>query len=75
MNAYRLPFYQRLDLSISKRFGEERSSHWIVGISAFNLLNHKNIAYYQDHLTTNPIHITEVTGLGLTPTIFVQVDF
>lgn len=74
-NAFRLPFYQRLDFSISKRFGDERSSHWIVGVSAFNLTNHKNIAYYQYDLNSNPIHITEVTGLGLTPTIFVQVDF
>ena len=74
-NAYRLPYYQRLDVSISKRFGDETSSHWLVGISAFNLLNHKNIAYYQYDLNSNPVHITEVTGLGLTPTIFVQVDF
>ena len=75
MNAYRLPAYQRLDLSISKRFGDEKSSHWIVGVSAFNLLNYKNIAYYQYDLNSNPVHITEVTGLGLTPTVFVQVDF
>ena len=74
-NAYRLPSYQRLDVSISKRFGDETSSHWLVGISAFNLLNHKNIAYYQYDLNSNPVHITEVTGLGLTPTLFVQVDF
>ena len=73
-NAFRLPYYQRLDLSISKRFGDEHSSHWIIGASAFNLLNHKNIAYYQYDLNSDPIHITEVTGLGLTPTIFVQVD-
>jgi len=75
MNAYRLPSYQRLDASISKRFGEENSSHWLVGVSAFNLLNHTNIAYYQYDLSTDPIHVTEVTGLGFTPTIFVQVDF
>lgn len=73
-NAFRLPYYQRLDLSISKRFGDEHSSHWIVGVSAFNLLNRTNIAYYQYDLNSDPIHITEVTGLGLTPTIFVQVD-
>jgi len=75
MDAYRLPPYQRLDLSVSKRFGDENSSHWIVGLSAFNLLNYTNIAYYQYDLTSNPIHITEVKGLGLTPTVFVQVDF
>jgi hypothetical protein len=74
-NAYRLPSYQRLDVSISKRWGEEKSSRWIAGLSIFNLLNHTNVAYYQYDLNSNPIHVTTVTGLGLTPTLFVQVDF
>ena len=74
-NAYRLPSYQRLDVSISKRWGKENSSHWIAGLSVFNLLNHTNVAYYQYDLNSNPIHVTTVTGLGLTPTLFVQVDF
>jgi hypothetical protein len=75
MNAYRLPSYQRLDLTVSKRFGDERSSNWIVGLSAFNMYNHTNIDYYQYDLSTTPIHITQVTELGFTPTVFVQVEF
>jgi outer membrane receptor protein involved in Fe transport len=74
-NAFRLPSYQRLDLSLSKRFGEKETSHWIVGVSCFNLLNHKNVSYYQYDLNANPVTITEVTGLGMTPTLFVQVEF
>ncbi len=74
-DAFRLPTYQRLDVSVSKRFGDETSSHWIVGLSAFNLLNHTNVEYYQYDLTSDPVHVTTVTGLGFTPTLFVQVDF
>ncbi len=74
-NAFRLPSYQRLDLSVSKRFGEKESSHWLVGVSCFNLLNHKNISYYEYDLNSNPVAVTAVTGLGVTPTVFVQVEF
>jgi len=74
-DAYRLPSYQRLDASISKRLGEENETHWLIGLSAFNLLNHTNVEYYQYDLNSSPIRITEVTGLGFTPTLFVQIDF
>jgi ferric enterobactin receptor len=73
-NAFRLPAYQRLDLSVSKRFGDAETSHWLVGLSCFNLLNHKNISYYEYDLSSNPVTVTSVTGLGITPTVFVQVE-
>ena len=47
---------------------------WKIGVSAFNLLNHKNVAYYQYDLTTTPMTAREITGLSFTPTIFVQLD-
>ena len=74
-NAFRLPSYQRLDLSVSKRFGEAERSHWLVGLSCFNVLNRKNISYYEYDLNSNPVTVTAVTGLGITPTLFVQVEF
>jgi ferric enterobactin receptor len=74
-NTFRLPSYQRLDLSVSKRFGEKGMSHWLVGLSCFNVLNHKNISYYEYDLNSNPVTVTAVTGLGVTPTLFVQVEF
>ncbi len=72
-NAYRLPSYQRWDLSVSKQFGDE-SFRWIAGITLFNVLNRKNISYYKYDLTSQPPNVTEVVGLGFTPTIFLQVD-
>jgi len=73
-NAYRLPDYQRLDVSVSKRFRFESSS-LDVGLSAFNLYNHTNISYYQYNLNTQPIVVTAVTGLGFLPSLFVQYVF
>jgi ferric enterobactin receptor len=72
-NAYRLPNYQRVDVSLAYQ-GAMASRTWKIGLSAFNLLNHKNVAYYQYDLTTTPMTIREITGLSFTPTIFVQLD-
>jgi ferric enterobactin receptor len=73
-NAYRLPAYQRTDISVSKKFRLESSS-LDVGLSLFNLFNHTNISYYQYDLTSQPIIITKVTGLGFLPSVFVQYEF
>src|SRR5208283_3363436 len=73
-DAYRLPDYQRLDFSISKKFRFESSS-FSVGLSVFNVYNHTNISYYEYNLNTQPIIVTAVTGLGFLPSIFIQYAF
>lgn len=73
-NAYRLPAYQRTDISVSKKF-RLQSSSLDVGLSLFNLFNHTNISYYQYDLSSQPIIITKVTGLGFLPSVFVQYEF
>jgi ferric enterobactin receptor len=73
-NAYRLPAYQRTDISVSKKI-RLQSSSLDVGLSLFNLFNHTNISYYQYDLSSQPIIITEVTGLGFLPSVFVQYKF
>jgi ferric enterobactin receptor len=73
-NAYRLPEYHRWDVSCSYRFGE-RKAPWVFGITLFNVLNRKNVSYYKYDLSTQPMTITSVTGLGFTPTLFVQITF
>lgn len=73
-NAYRLPDYQRLDVSVSKKFRFESSS-LNAGLSVFNLYNHTNISYYQYNLNTQPIVVTAVTGLGFLPSVFAQYEF
>lgn len=72
-NAYRLPNYQRVDISLTYQV-KMKNRTWKFGISVFNLLNHKNIAYYQYDLTTTPMTIREITGLSFTPTVFIQFD-
>jgi len=74
-NAYRLPTYQRFDVSVSRRFFEERSYDWEIGISIFNVTNHKNVWYRKYDLEVTPIVITDVVNLGITPTIYVKTRF
>ncbi len=73
-NGSRLPSYQRLDLSahlkiaLGKAIGD-------IGVSIFNFLNHKNIWYYAYDFSQDPVLITEVTYLGITPNVSLQVTF
>jgi outer membrane receptor for ferrienterochelin and colicin len=73
-DAYRLPDYHRLDVSVSKKFRWESSS-FNVGVSLFNVYNYTNISYYEYDLNSQPIIITKVTGLGFLPSVFVQYEF
>ena len=74
-NKYRLPAYFRMDVSVSKKFPMENKMSLTLGLSVFNLTNHKNISYYQYDLEQYPVIVTEVTGLGLAPTVFIQFSF
>ena len=59
-NANRLPAYHRMDVSLSRQF----SSDWLdlnMGVSAFNLYDHKNVWYREYLLDTNPVIVREVT--------------
>lgn len=71
-NAKRLPDYHRLDISGSRKW---ESENWEteIGVSFFNLYNHKNIWYRDYNLDTIPVTITDVTMLGFTPTIYIQM--
>jgi hypothetical protein len=73
-NAARLPDYHQLDLSVSTHFAWANSSA-DFGVSVFNAYNRKNVSYRSYNLTTTPITITDVTLLGFTPTVFVQMYF
>ncbi|MCI0515902.1 TonB-dependent receptor [candidate division KSB1 bacterium] len=72
-NANRLPDYQRLDLSASRKF---ESDNWAteIGVSLFNTYNHKNVWYREYNLDTTPITITDVVMLGFTPTVYIQMN-
>ncbi|MCK5148941.1 TonB-dependent receptor [bacterium] len=70
-NAFRLPDYFRMDLSVSRHL---HSSFWDaeIGISTFNTTNHRNVWYREYNLDTSPLTVTDVLMLGFTPTLFVQ---
>jgi outer membrane receptor for ferrienterochelin and colicin len=72
-NANRLPAYHRMDVSLSRQF----SGDWLdlsLGISVFNLYDHKNVWYREYLLDTNPVIVREVTTLGFVPTVTLQVN-
>jgi hypothetical protein len=69
-NAERLPDYNRLDLSATydllKINGDKIGS---IGLSLFNVYNHKNMWYKEYYLVDNAAVTTNVTYLGFTPNI------
>ncbi|MCF8267292.1 MAG: TonB-dependent receptor [Ignavibacteriales bacterium] len=73
-NSNRLPDYQRLDLSAAYRF-ENKSFNGEMGLSVFNVYNHKNVWYRKYDLEVYPIVISDVAMLGITPTVFIKLNF
>ena len=74
-NANRLPDYHRLDLSATYSFNVKKSYTGDVGLSIYNLYDYTNVWYREYDLDTTPIVITDVTMLGITPTLFIKVYF
>ena len=72
-NSQRLPEYLRLDLSLSRRF-ESRSWTTELGLSVFNVSNHKNIWYREYNLETSPVAVTDAVMLGFTPTVYFKFN-
>jgi ferric enterobactin receptor len=70
-----MPPYHRLDVSVSHIWGKGTGTEFILGLSVFNLYNRKNLSYMTYDLSTQPATITEVSSLGITPTIFLQLNF
>ena len=73
-NTYRLPDYHRLDLSATYTFNK-KSYSGDIGLSIYNLYDYENVWYREYDLETTPIVITDVTMLGITPTLFMKIYF
>ncbi len=73
-NAFRLPSYQRMDLSATYNFylGKAKST---LGLSIFNLYGHTNIWYKEFEVVEGEIIETDVNYLGFTPSIFFNFKF
>ena len=72
-NGNRLPAYHRMDLSLSRKFISTWFD-WNLGVSIFNLYDHKNVWYREYLLDTNPVVVREVTTLGFVPTVTLQAN-
>jgi len=72
-NAYRLPDYHRLDLSVSRKF-DYGSFNWDIGLSIYNVYNHDNVSYRDYDLDVTPIIVSDMLMLGFTPTLFIKAN-
>jgi len=73
-NGSRLPPYHRLDLAIHYNFlvGKAEAD---IGLAVFNFYGRKNVWYYEYDFTQDPVLVTELTYLGFTPNISLNVEF
>ncbi len=73
-NGSRLPPYHRLDLSGHYRFpwGKAKGD---IGLSFFNFYNRKNIWYVEYDFQQEPVLISEITYLGMTPNFTFSLTF
>jgi hypothetical protein len=46
-----------------------------AGLSVFNVYDRKNVSYYTYDMNTSPVTVSTVGSLGITPTVFLQLDF
>lgn len=74
-NSQRLPSYQRLDLAVSRLFAGGGTFDWRVGLSLYNVLNRRNVAFRKFDLSTTPMTITDVAQLGFTPSLDVKLTW
>jgi len=68
-NVLRLPDYHRLDLSATFNFDWGGKTHGSLGVSLFNVYNHKNVWYKQFEIVDDYLIETDVTLLSITPNV------
>jgi len=78
LNSYRLPYYGRMDLSLTY---EKQFKHWSLApyLQIFNVLNRKNVWFiqYKDESTEDEVvqKVDTVYMLPILPTIGVNIKF
>jgi ferric enterobactin receptor len=71
-NAYRLPDYNRLDLSTTYNFIMGKHTKTSIGVSVFNVYDRSNIWYKKFESVDGSLVETNVVYLGITPSVFVN---
>ncbi len=74
-NGSRLPAYHRLDISVHHFFPMGKKLRGDLGFSVFNLYNRTNTWYKEYDFSQQPVLVTEVRYLGITPNISLSVKF
>lgn len=74
-NGFRLPDYQRLDLSVTFKFNLTTLTKADIGLSVFNVYNQKNIWYKEFEIVQDQVIETDIAYLGLTPNLFFHLKF
>ena len=74
-NGSRLPPYHRLDLAAHYRFPWGEKVNGDIGLSFFNFYNRKNIWYIQYDFTQEPVLVSEILYLGMTPNFTFSITF
>ena len=69
-NAFRLPDYHRLDLSMTHNFERFLGGKASAGLSLFNVYNRTNIWYKEYEVVDGVILETDVKLLNFTPSLF-----
>ena len=73
-NAYRLPYYLRIDLGLFYQM-KYRWGSIEPNLQVINVLNRKNVYVRTYDLTTNPATFDDISQLPFLPTIGVTVNF
>ncbi|MEL7002765.1 MAG: TonB-dependent receptor [Bacteroidota bacterium] len=73
-NGSRLPAYHRLDISAHYKFpiGKHKGD---FGISVFNFYNRTNVWYKEYDFSQEPVLVSDITYLGITPNLSFGIQF
>ncbi|WP_053991398.1 TonB-dependent siderophore receptor [Mangrovimonas sp. TPBH4] len=74
-NGSNLKDYLRTDLSANYTFKTSQTSHAIIGMSIWNLLNRKNVVNTYYTLNEDTVSKVEISSLGITPNVSFRVNF
>ena len=73
-NGERYPLYQRVDLSVARRF-ERGRARFEPFVSVVNLLNRQNVFLYAFDQGAEPPRIRSLSQLPLFPSVGLRVEF
>lgn len=74
-NAFRLPDYHRMDVSVNYGWDWGSKAKAEVGLSVFNAYNRTNVWYKTFTIAEDELIVTDVNTVGFTPNLFINLMF